>query len=39
MRNADASRVKASEIETTMNVLILGILIVQLILSTITASF
>lgn len=39
MRNADASRIKSSEIETIMNVLILGILCVQIILSIITASF
>ncbi|CAD8163492.1 unnamed protein product [Paramecium pentaurelia] len=39
MRNADASRVKSSEIETTMNVLILGILCVQITLSIISCSF
>ncbi|CAD8207799.1 unnamed protein product [Paramecium pentaurelia] len=39
MRNADASRVKSSEIERIMNILILGILVVQIILSIITAAF
>ncbi|CAD8196188.1 unnamed protein product [Paramecium octaurelia] len=39
MRNADASRVKSSEIERIMNILILGILVVQITLSIITASF
>lgn len=39
MRNADAARVKSSEIERTMNILILGILIVQISLSIISCSF
>ncbi|CAK84558.1 unnamed protein product (macronuclear) [Paramecium tetraurelia] len=39
MRNADASRIKTSEIERIMNILILGILVVQISLSIITASF
>jgi phospholipid-transporting ATPase len=39
MRNADAARIKSSEIERIMNILILGILVVQIILAIITASF
>ncbi|CAD8102056.1 unnamed protein product [Paramecium sonneborni] len=39
MRNADASRIKSSEIERIMNILILGILVIQISLSIITASF
>lgn len=39
MKNADPSRIKSSEIEVTMNLLILGILTVQIILSILTACF
>jgi phospholipid-transporting ATPase len=38
MRNAEPARIKSSAIESTMNVLILAILIIQLILCIISAS-